>query len=288
MNELSSEIHVLLTSTARNAVLTTDEYIDPTDGLIHCKSCGGQRQAVVPIPGSAECFTPRCLCPCQTLTEQHRRAAEEQRKRIERIRRSREQGLQGRHLCDYTFDNDNGHNPLMEKAHAYVNGWDKAYASNTGLLLFGDVGTGKSFFAGCIANALLDKEISVMMTNFPTLLSRLTGMPPEERVGYIDSIGRYDLLILDDLGVERNTSYAMEQMFQIVDRRYRSCKPLIVTTNLTLEQMKNPPDLEHSRIYSRILEHCAPILFSGKDMRKDTAATMKTTARAILSSKAVL
>jgi len=80
----------------------------------------------------------------------------------------------------------------------------------------------------------------------------------------------------------------MEQMFQIVDRRYRSCKPLIVTTNLTLEQMKNPPDLEHSRIYSRILEHCAPILFSGKDMRKDTAATMKTTARAILSSKAVL
>ena len=77
MNELSSEIHVLLTSTARNAVLTTDEYIDPTDGLIHCKSCGGQRQAVVPIPGSAECFTPRCLCPCQTLTEQHRRAAEE-------------------------------------------------------------------------------------------------------------------------------------------------------------------------------------------------------------------
>ena len=102
-----------------------------------------------------------------------------------------------------------------------------------------------------------------MMTNFPAILSRLTGMPPEGRVGYIDSIGRYDLLILDDLGVERNTSYAMEQM-------------------------KNPPDLEHSRIYSRILEHCAPILFSGKDMRKDTAATTKTTARAILSSKAVL
>lgn len=288
MKELSSEIHVLLNSAAQNIVLAADEYIDPDDGLIHCKSCGGQRQAVVPIPGSAECFTPRCLCPCQTLTEQHRRTAEEQRKRIERIRRSRELGLQGRHLCDYTFDNDNGHNPLMEKAHAYVNGWDKACASNTGLLLFGDVGTGKSFFAGCIANALLDKEISVMMTNFPTILSRLTGMPPEERVGYIDSIGRYDLLILDDLGVERNTSYAMEQMFQIVDRRYRSCKPLIVTTNLTLEQMKNPPDLEHSRIYSRILEHCAPILFSGKDMRKDTAATTKTTARAILSSKAVL
>ncbi len=80
-----------------------------------------------------------------------------------------------------------------------------------------------------------------MMTNFPTILSRLTGMFPEERIDYIDSIGRYDLLILDDLGVERNTSYAMEQMFQVVDRRYRSCKPLIVTTNLSLEQMKTLP-----------------------------------------------
>lgn len=80
MKELSSEIHVLLNSAAQNIVLAADEYINPDDGLIHCKSCGGQRQAVVPIPGSAECFTPRCLCPCQTLTEQHRRAAEEQRK----------------------------------------------------------------------------------------------------------------------------------------------------------------------------------------------------------------
>lgn len=104
----------------------------------------------------------------------------------------------------------------------------------------------------------------------------------------IDSIGRYDLLILDDLGVERNTSYAMEQMFQVVDRRYRSCKPLIVTTNLSLEQMKNAPDVEHSRIYGRILEYCAPILFSGKDMRKNNADTTKTTAREILSTKTTL
>lgn len=66
---------------------------------------------------------------------------------------------------------------------------------------------------------------------------------------------------------------------------YRSCKPLIVTTNLTLEQMKNPPDLEHSRIYGRILEHCAPILFSGKDMRKANAAATKNTARELLASK---
>ena len=53
--------------------------------------------------------------------------------------------------------------------------WKEAYRNNTGLLLFGDVGTGKSFFAGCIANALLDRDVPVLMTNFPTILNRLTG-----------------------------------------------------------------------------------------------------------------
>ncbi len=55
----------------------------------------------------------------------------------------------------------------MDKAHAYVENWKEAYKSNIGLLLFGDVGTGKSFFAGCIANALLDQDVPVLMTNFP-------------------------------------------------------------------------------------------------------------------------
>ena len=78
------------------------------------------------------------------------------------------------------------------------------------LLLFGDVGTGKSFFAGCIANALLDRDVPVLMTNFPTILNRLTGMFSEDRADFITSFDEYDLLIIDDLGVERSTEYAME------------------------------------------------------------------------------
>ena len=92
------------------------------------------------------------------------------------------------------------------------------------------------------------------MTNFPTILSRLAGTFGEERTAFLDSLGDYDLLIIDDLGAERSTEYAMEQMFSIVDSRYRSGKPLIVTTNLKLDELKHPPDLAHARIYDRILE----------------------------------
>ncbi len=75
--------------------------------------------------------------------------------------------------------------------------------------------------------------------------------------------------------MERSTEYAMEQMFTVIDSRYRGKKPLIVTTNLKLEEIKNPPDLAHARIYDRILERCAPVLFSGKNFREEGARATK-------------
>jgi len=83
------------------------------------------------------------------------------------------------------------------------------------------------------------------------------------------------LLAIDDLGVERNTKYAMEQMFTVIDSRYRSKKPLIVTTHLKLEGIKHPPDLAHARIYGRIRERCAPALFSGKNFWEEGARAAK-------------
>ena len=152
-----------------------DEYLDPADGLIHCRKCGGPRQAVIPDPFKGSSFKPRCVCSCQQEAERRRKEAEERRQRMERIRRRKAEGLQDRYLYGYTFDNDNGENPVMAKAHAYVDHWRQAFKRNIGLLLFGDVGTGKSFAAGCIANALLDQDVPALMTNFPTILARLCG-----------------------------------------------------------------------------------------------------------------
>ena len=157
MMEITAEIRALIDKAAAGMELAGDEYIDPADGLIHCKKCGGQRQTVVPCFGKPGYFMPRCICQCQREAEEQRKAAEERQRRMERIKRRKAQGLQDRYLYDYTFANDNGQNPLMDKARAYVENWKEAYKNNTGLLLFGDVGTGKSFFAGCIANALLDR-----------------------------------------------------------------------------------------------------------------------------------
>ena len=285
MIEITAEIRAFIDKAAAGVELAEDEYIDLSDGLIHCKKCGGQRQTVVPCFGKPGYFMPRCICQCQREAEEQRKAAEERQRRMERIKRRKAQGLQDRYLYDYTFANDNGQNPLMDKARAYVENWKEAYKNNTGLLLFGDVGTGKSFFAGCIANALLDRDVPVLMTNFPTILNRLTGMFSEDRAEFIASFDEYDLLIIDDLGVERSTEYAMEQMFFIIDSRYRSRRPMIITTNLKLAELKNPPDLAHARIYDRILERCAPILFAGKNFREENAGATRQAAKDIVNRK---
>ena len=108
MMEITAEIRALIDKAAAGVELAGDEYIDPADGLIHCKKCGGQRQTVVPCFGKPGYFMPRCICQCQREAEEQRKAAEERQRRMERIKRRKAQGLQDRYLYDYTFANDNG------------------------------------------------------------------------------------------------------------------------------------------------------------------------------------
>ena len=71
--------------------------------------------------------------------------------------------------------------------------------------------------------------------------------------------------------MERGTEYGLEQIYNVIDSRYRSGKPLIVTTNLPLTDLQNPQDTAHARIYDRLLAMCAPIRFTGENFRKVTA-----------------
>ena len=74
MMEITAEIRALIDKAAAGVELAGDEYIDPADGLIHCKKCGGQRQTVVPCFGKPGYFMPRCICQCQREAEEQRKA----------------------------------------------------------------------------------------------------------------------------------------------------------------------------------------------------------------------
>ena len=107
----------------------------------------------------------------------------------------------------------------------------------------------------------------------------------EDRNQFIHSLNRYSLLIIDDLGIERNSDFALEQVFNVIDSRYRSKKPLIITTNLTLSELNNAADIAHKRIYDRILERCVPIRINNRNIRQDNAtANLKKTKKILLDN----
>ena len=186
---------------------------------------------------------------------------------------------------DWRFEEAGVMTEPLKKAGEYAGHWEEMQKEGLGLLLFGNVGTGKSYAAGCIANVLLEKGKTVLFVSVSDAVNRMQGNFGAERETCLEQMVRPDLLILDDLGAERSTAYGRERVFDIVNRRTLSGKPLIVTTNLSLTAMQNAEDLAERRIYDRILERCVPVLFKGENFRKANAGENLKKAARILSGK---
>ena len=264
----------LFTERVLNMAAVTPQPEDYTgeDGLLYCGKCHTPKEAYFPEKQAALFGRDRhpAECDCQKAQRLEREAAEQRRKHLDTVEDLKRRGFTNLTMQEWTFANDNGKCPQMEIAHFYVEHWEIMREENIGYLLWGKVGTGKSYFAGCIANALMEQEVAVRMTNFSAILNDLTASF-EGRNEYIERLCRFPLLIIDDFGMERGTEYGLEQVYNVIDSRYRSRKPLIVTTNLTLDSLQNPLDTAHARIYDRLLEMCAPILFTGENFRRETA-----------------
>ena len=243
------------------------------DGLLHCSVCHKNVQTVVEVFGTKR--TVRCICDCKKkVIDQY-----QERQKQEEMDRKRKICFQESNMISWTFENDDMTNPKMsEVMKNYVKNFTDFRKDGKGLLLHGTVGTGKTYYAACIANALIDQDVSVLMTNFARLTNKIQGMF-EGKQEYIDSLNRYTLLIIDDLGTERNSEFMQEMVFNIIDSRYRSGLPFIITTNLTAQELKTPQDIGYSRIYDRILERCFPVEVSGVSRRrqnvKDTFQDVK-------------
>lgn len=245
------------------------------DGLLRCGKCGGKKRSRIEVSGE-EIIVP---VPCECRL----RAAEEEKKQtaamLAAMRSSelRRLSLMDSSLAEYRFSaaDQSANSASIGMCRRYADLFPKMKQDNRGLLLFGSVGTGKTFTAACIANALLEQGIPVVMTS----LVKLVDGGADDLCSRMSAI---DLLILDDLGAERSTDYALEKVYNVVDSRYRSGLPVIYTTNLTLEELKHPADMRYARIYDRVLERCFPVEFRGCSRRKSAARQGFEEMRALL------
>lgn len=236
------------------------------NGLLYCGKCHTPKQTVVEIFDRVR--TVRCLCACEEQAmkdEEERRRQEERRLKIASNRRA---GFPESDMATWTFDRDDGKDARTIRAMKnYVEHFQQFKEQGKGLLLYGPCGTGKTYAAACVVNALLDRGHTCLMTNFSRIINTVSGMF-EGKQEYLDSLNDFDLLVLDDLGAERDTGYMNEQVYNIIDARYRANLPMIITSNLTGEALKHPKNISEQRVFNRILERCHPIAVEGTDRRR--------------------
>jgi len=248
------------------------------DGLLYCGKCHTRKQRKITIC-KIEKVVP-VVCQCRAAELKRQKEIDRQNNQQKRINQLIHEGVYEPGYTDCIFANDDNSNPKISRTcHKYVDKWDEVLAKNIGLMFYGPKGTGKSFFAYSIANALIEKCEPVCITSFTRLLSAAASLDNRQKV--IDRLNAYSLLVLDDIGAERQSnkdgvSYSQEIMFNIINGRYGIRKPLIVTTNYDVETFSNPSDIAYGRIYDRILEMCpVRIKIDGESRRAAIASKQR-------------
>lgn len=250
------------------------------DGLLYCGKCHTPKQMRIEgkLSTAVEGGVMSHLCRCEAEKERARKEhdrAEQERIRTELL------APQRRNSCfsdDFykamSFGADTGKAPeAIKAAHYYVDNFERLSAANMGLMFLGNVGTGKTFAACCIANALIDKGYRVWVITIGDLIRAAANFNTSEET--FCKIRDVDLLIVDDFGAQSNTERNLSLLFDVVDTRYKSKKPLVITSNLTAGELKNNPNLQLYRPYNRVYEMCScpisPVIMTGKSIRDEIA-----------------
>lgn len=273
------ELNILAHKGLNSQKIGPGDYFDD-EGLLVCGKCGEHRREKisVPVPVDGELVQHpmvvyrACRCDRQAEAEEQRR--EQEAKYIDLMGRLNALSIKDEKFKDVSFQNyevtkDNERN--LKLCRRYVGNFDRMLETSQGLLFWGGVGTGKSHAAACIANALLRQKIPVVMTSFVRLVSMIQNDELTDTV-IINRLNKAKLVIFDDLGAERGSEYAQEKVYSIIDARLQRNLPMILTTNLTINEMKQEENPKYRRIYDRIFEICYPMQFTGTSWRRKSAS----------------
>ena len=245
------------------------------DGLLCCKICGRRLEKILhfksPLLAEMDGMKVNCICDCDASRR------EKIARELKAIEQEKEKGryqaecFKALNMTDMVFEADDS--PKCEASNLSRR-WVTNYERNirnvkkplSWLFFYGPTGTGKTFYAACIANAMIAKGYTVKFA---------TGSEIEQDVFNADNkaaiykqYADYDLLVLDDLAAERKSDYMYEILYNVINDRYLQKKPMVITTNMTTAETGNPKDKRLERIMSRIYAYGYPIEVSGEDRRK--------------------
>jgi DNA replication protein DnaC len=202
----------------------------------------------------------------QEKINNERQQIENEKKRLEeRLNRFVSYGFSSE-MIDFTFENSKLE--YVQICKKYAENSEKMFNDGSGLLLYGEVGTGKTHLSVTIA-AHIFEEYSIHFSNLQNLFVSYYAKSFEEREYWLKKYVNCDFLIIDDFGVENLTDSYYQILFSIINGRILANRPIILTTNQSLEAFKGNASVKESRLNSRILEVCYPVKVHGKNWRQE-------------------
>lgn len=157
-----------------------------------------------------------------------------------------------------------------QQADEYIKNIEKHQKRGTNLILSGfkKVGTGKTHLACAIAQELTKKDIPVKFINVTSMLEQI-----KETFNTFE-LTSTEILIIDDLGKEKKTEWVCEQLYTIINNRYQKMKPTIITTEGSINDLKEGYSEKGNALVSRLIENFILIKLDGEDYRKKKAKTI--------------
>lgn len=233
---------------------------------------GGQLKEVSECP---ECF--KLNKAQRAIEEEKARKEETEKNRLARIKESRMPlEYQVKDFSTFITETESQRNALA-MAKRFVNGWEKAKAGGYGLLLLGGCGTGKTHLACAIMLELLVKyaclypryyKVTEIFSAVRNTYQQGATTNEEETIKFFSSI---QLLVIDEVGVQKGSEAEKRILFSILDNRVTSNKPTILMSNLGPKALA---ELLGDRLYDRVRSKCVPMLFAGPSMRKPATADL--------------
>lgn len=245
-----------------------------------CKYCGKEYKVNTNIPAflpdswkEKVKYIPSCDCSekMQKKEFKQQELKLEKQRVINKVKKYKEISIMDSKLLKSTFDIAEMGGRHMSLCKRYAEKFVELGTAPQGLFLYGSVGTGKTFASACIANYLMENGKTVLIMNLGLYLIKLQKDWAEAESDVLNYVKNCDLLIVDDLGVEKTSEWVRDKVFTLVDTRYRAEKPLIITTNLNLRGEDEKTSIEGRygiRTADRIDEMCYSFQVTGESRRK--------------------
>lgn len=192
--------------------------------------------------------------------------------KMKKIERAMQISGVGNHFKDKKIEDLKVNEKLYTECIRYLKNWKEMKAKGYGFFFWGNVGSGKTHAASALTNALIQEQlVEALFLNMPATVTRVKktfdSSSKNEDTKLFDRMKEVELLIIDDLGVEKMSDWLADQIYQIVDHRWQNKKPMLITSNQSLDDLGS---CYKAQVISRIWGCCKSIKFTEEDRRKQT------------------